>query len=246
MGKRLDLTGQRFGRLVALKPAPDKNHRTMWKCICDCGNIKIIGLTNLRMGYTKSCGCYRSEQVRLRCWIDLTGQRFGKLTVIEPATVHTYDTMWKCLCDCGKKRTTGTYALRSGHTKSCGCYQKERAGASHRLPKEQASFNATYSIYRKSAKKRGHNFNLSTKDFRIITKQNCFYCGANPSQHKRHELYNGEYTYNGIDRINNSKGYEPKNVVTCCKKCNFMKHDHSQKDFLTHVERIHKHQHNSK
>jgi len=58
--------------------------------------------------------------------IDLTGQRFGRLTVIEFAK-KTKDRqfMWKCKCDCGNEVDVRGYSLRSGKTKSCGCLQKE-------------------------------------------------------------------------------------------------------------------------
>lgn len=57
--------------------------------------------------------------------IDITGQRFGRLTVIERS--HTYRGMvfWKCACDCGKQITASSGHLRYGHTTSCGCYASD-------------------------------------------------------------------------------------------------------------------------
>ena len=67
MGKMLDLTGQRFGRLVAIKPVRHENSNlTFWLCKCDCGNEKEIALGSLRRGYTNSCGCLHREQVTER------------------------------------------------------------------------------------------------------------------------------------------------------------------------------------
>lgn len=61
-----NLTGQRFGRLVALGPvARDRNHHIVWLCQCDCGNETRVTLQELRAGKTKSCGCIRREGVRL-------------------------------------------------------------------------------------------------------------------------------------------------------------------------------------
>ena len=65
----IDMTGQRFGRLLVLENAeskirPNGSKRSMWKCKCDCGNIKIVGGTDLRRGLTTSCGCYRDEHNR--------------------------------------------------------------------------------------------------------------------------------------------------------------------------------------
>ena len=53
--------------------------------------------------------------------LDLTGQRFGKLTVIGPAENIGKRTAWRCRCDCGQETVVRTLHLRSGHTKSCGC-----------------------------------------------------------------------------------------------------------------------------
>lgn len=53
---------------------------------------------------------------------DLTGEKFGRLTVLERAKNHGKRTYWKCLCDCGREKDVGAYDLTSGKTKSCGCY----------------------------------------------------------------------------------------------------------------------------
>lgn len=58
---RKDLTGQRFGRLVALELDGIRNKTTFWRCQCDCGNIVVVDYPNLHSGNTKSCGCYKKE-----------------------------------------------------------------------------------------------------------------------------------------------------------------------------------------
>ena len=63
MGNLIDLTGQRFGKLIVIKYLyTDKYRRTIWLCQCDCGNLKAIPSVNLRKGITKSCGCYNNEK----------------------------------------------------------------------------------------------------------------------------------------------------------------------------------------
>jgi hypothetical protein len=59
---RVDITGQRFGRLVALRPTPHRGV-TRWECVCDCGNEVVVQTSLLRGGTTISCGCYRSERM---------------------------------------------------------------------------------------------------------------------------------------------------------------------------------------
>lgn len=58
-----DITGQRFGRLTAVRIHErwTSNRGTQWLCQCDCGNAKIVGLNHLKRGTTKSCGCLQRE-----------------------------------------------------------------------------------------------------------------------------------------------------------------------------------------
>ena len=89
---------------------------------------------------------------------DLTGQKFGRLTVIEQASVNTRrEILWLCKCDCGKKCVTSGHDLKNGHTKSCGCLHKERVRETHFKPLEIGRrfgrlvvLNYSHSIKRKS------------------------------------------------------------------------------------------------
>lgn len=71
MGRFIDITGQRFGRLVVLKRAENFGECTAWLCRCDCGNEKVIRSSSLTNGRTKSCGCFNHE-VRVNQKIFLT------------------------------------------------------------------------------------------------------------------------------------------------------------------------------
>ena len=65
--KASDLTGQRFGRLVAVAFVEHgANYAAMWSCRCDCGGERVIPRTSLLQGYTKSCGCLRREATASR------------------------------------------------------------------------------------------------------------------------------------------------------------------------------------
>lgn len=115
-----DITGQRFGRLVAIKPVQNAHGNTVWECQCDCGNITFANGASLRKGNKKSCGCFFRERL-----VDLTGKTFGKLTVIRKAgNYKSGAALWKCRCECGNiTYATGT-ALKNGSKKSCGCLKK--------------------------------------------------------------------------------------------------------------------------
>jgi hypothetical protein len=64
MSKAIDLTGQRFGRLTVVSRVENIKDRTAWLCRCDCGKEKIVRGYSLRLGDTKSCGCYHGETIR--------------------------------------------------------------------------------------------------------------------------------------------------------------------------------------
>lgn len=62
MSARIDLVGQKFGRLTVLERAENaKNGAVHWKCHCECGNVVIVRGDSLRLGITRSCGCLKSE-----------------------------------------------------------------------------------------------------------------------------------------------------------------------------------------
>lgn len=67
MGKLIDLTGQRFGRLTVIRRGSNIGKKVAWLCKCDCGSLKEVDGTHLRRGEIVSCGCYRDQ---------LTGNRF--------------------------------------------------------------------------------------------------------------------------------------------------------------------------
>ena len=115
-----DITGQRFGRLVAIEPTDMRNRSgaTVWSCCCDCGNKVYAPLSQLTNGYKKSCGCLGKPQLK-----DYTGRRFGQLTVLRYAGKRNGMHRWECKCDCGNTTTVGQTLLQSGKTKSCGCLQ---------------------------------------------------------------------------------------------------------------------------
>lgn len=134
MGRFIDLTGQKFGKLTVVKRGYDKRDRmgrpiVTWECQCDCGNTINVSSQKLRTGHTKSCGCLRHTNPKNYInhnFDDLTGKRFGRLTVIyREENSKSGNSMWKCKCDCGNETVVPACRLRSGKTKSCGCFRKE-------------------------------------------------------------------------------------------------------------------------
>lgn len=120
MVKALDLVGQKFGRLIVVERAESKGGQSQWLCKCECGGEKITYGTSLKKGVTQSCGCLHREVVKKKR-SDLTGQRFGQLTVISKSSKDE----WKCLCECGVFKDIRQNALITGNTRSCGCLKRE-------------------------------------------------------------------------------------------------------------------------
>lgn len=129
MPKRPYLVGQRFGKLIVIKLSDKKNNRNikMWECKCDCGATCYATTNSLKTNNTRSCGCLQKEIASQLKSIDLTGQQFGMLTVIEldDTRITKGNKHWKCKCSCGRFSSPTTHALLSGNTKSCGCQQKK-------------------------------------------------------------------------------------------------------------------------
>lgn len=119
----LNLTGQRFGRLVAIRPLEERiNTNIVWECKCDCGNTVQILATKLKTGYTQSCGCLQRETVSEKNRSNLAGKRFGNLTALEPTQKrHNRYIVWSCKCDCGSITEASSSDLKRGVVTSCGC-----------------------------------------------------------------------------------------------------------------------------
>jgi len=151
----------------------------------------------------------------MRKTLNLLGQKFGKLTVIEKAENHIQPngkryTRWLCKCDCGNKIIVRTSHLTKGHTRSCGCLQREKVTA-HGLKKTRL-----YVIWR-DIKIRCYNPNaLNFKDYGAKGVIMCdewrnnfkiFHDWAMNNGYNK-DAKRGECT---IDRIDNNKGYCPEN-----------------------------------
>jgi hypothetical protein len=93
------------------------------------------------------------------------------------------------------------------------------------------NFKTLKRSYVEGAKKRNLDFLLTAKEFEELIKKPCFYCGQiNPSG------------FNGVDRVENSKGYVIENVVSCCTKCNRMKSNFHYREFIDHCVTIRNYQ----
>lgn len=173
--------------------------------------------------------------------INLEGQKFNKLLCLEYVKTDKRGNaryLWKC--DCGKTKEIDGSKVKNGYTKGCGCLIGElnRRGR-HRLDYGEASFRAYYKEYEYSAKRRGREFSLTVEEFKELTQQLCYYCNTKPEyEHKRNQGFNGSYKGNGVDRVDNNRGYVKENCVSCCKICNIMKQSLEETEFLDKIRSI--------
>lgn len=168
--------------------------------------------------------------------IDITGQRFGRLVVIEQSSkrTKTKGAYWKCLCDCGNEIIVIAANLKRGHTKSCGCLSKE----TRFLGNGESGLNYVIRAYKMNAELRGYEFNLTREQVKEITSKNCFYCNKPPERVGKGAKISrdGDYIYNGMDRVDNDKGYTLDNIVPCCYSCNVRKRGLSKEDMIKILE----------
>lgn len=211
--KHDDLTGQRFGKLVAIERINQPNNRhEMWLCKCDCGNVTKTRKSRLLSGHTSSCGCGHRKTP------NLVGRRFGRLLVIDDLGSEDGRLYCKCLCECGSVFKTRTDGLVGGGTKSCGCARKEarpKRAKKQNVKKQTVSDERLYSVWT----------NMKT---RCNNERNAMYpyyggrgikiCGEwlDYSAFKKWAYANG-YDENAprgectLDRVNVNGNYEPSN-----------------------------------
>ena len=142
--KAVDISGKRFGRLVAIEPTKE-NNVLKWRCKCDCGNEKNIRTGHLINGYITSCGCLKSEINQ-----DLTGFRFGRLSVLcKYHRAKNGSMLYKCICDCGNEVIARSDHLKGKHVVSCGCYLSDKnrdsliSGKSYEMLKKEGWHDGT-------------------------------------------------------------------------------------------------------
>jgi len=184
------------------------------------------------------------------------GQKFYDLIVlddtiqfkIEPSGRKKRSVLCKCICGKTKLIPLGNlYDKReTAKAKSCGCTKKFVNGINAQSRRKPESvYRYIYEQYQSSAKIRNINFSLTKDEYIEIVKKDCYYCGE-PAPIKQPNRGKEKYVgvpvpYNGVDRIDSTKGYEKENCVPCCTRCNYMKSDMNVSSFTEHILKISNH-----
>lgn len=227
-----DITGQKFGKITALKYLGNKK----WGCRCDCGVELINNSSDLRFRKSSQCiSCSSKEKHRKRREL-LYGKKFGNWTVLNHGESINSKWYWECQCQCGRVELVMAFNLKRGASKGCiSCVGKKNT----RLI---TALNMAYNTYKSNANKKGREWAIDKSVFEKMIKENCFYCGKSPDELPQ-TFYNWSkyyepYTYNGLDRVENNEGYTMSNTVTCCSVCNRGKRDMSFSIFMEWINRI--------
>ena len=99
--------------------------KSMWNCKCDCGQNCVIMGSHLTTGHSTSCGCQQISKLKPRKATDLSGKKFGMLTVkyrVENRMIgNNSRVVYHCQCECGRETDVLALLLTGGLVKSCGC-----------------------------------------------------------------------------------------------------------------------------
>lgn len=176
--------------------------------------------------------------------IDLSGQTFGYLTVMQYSKTINRAAYWLCQCICGSEKIIRGNHLKSNRITSCGCLTNEiLSNKNRKYPPQIASARKIFNTNYKDG-------NLSFEDFMKLTQLPCHYCGHLPSNTYNRftksttvEIVksNGDFTYNGLDRLDPSKPHDLENLVTCCSICNYAKLQMTIEEFKEWILQISSH-----
>lgn len=188
-----DLTGKRVNMLRVLYQSEKRKGKIMWHCLCDCGKELDMSADVLHRQSTMSCGCYGRRKLAEKNFIDITGQTFGKLYVIDFAGKDlSGKSKWNCICECGNKTVVDGYKLRSGETCSCGCLKSK---SEQKIRKILDNYNIEYE-YQKVFDDWKYNRNMAF-DFYIPSHNMCI-------------EYDGIFHYEIIPGLNNDLAAQQK------------------------------------
>lgn len=210
-----DYIGKKFSSLLVIRQSQnlDKRGNVLFKCLCDCGNIVELTSSQLKLKTKKGCSktCPHTHDQ-----INITGQYFGKLKVVEK--VFGNNILWKCVCVCGKKVLCKYFKLLAGKMKSCGCSARLSGKDNHFYKHGQYNTPAYQSMVhftRKTQMKENgyHKVTQTQLDSKFESLGNiCIYC-----------CEKAKLTVDHLLPISKGGPHTLSNLLPACHSCNSSK-----------------------
>jgi hypothetical protein len=200
------LVGNRYGKQVVLRAVGDGKVEIR----CDCGVVKATPIQYLISGQSKSCGCGRRDRRPGTLPVDIGGA-FGRLTVIQVLGTNGAKREVLCRCECGQRKVFVDADLRTGTSKSCGCFRRERAS---KLNKSHGQAGKRRTVLYQAWT------SMRERCSRPDRWPSYVGIGVFPEWQDRFEAFRDYVNEHlgprpeghSFDRIDNAKGYEPGNV----------------------------------
>ncbi len=155
--KKRDLVGCRFGMLTVVEDSGERlGHSILWRCRCDCGGEILAVRHSLVSGVVENCGCVPRVVKHYGKGSDLSGRRFGQLTVVGDSGGRRRGCiLWECRCDCGGEASFTRSELLSGNAQNCGCVLKVYAPKTEAEDLSGRRFGALVALFRAENDARG-------------------------------------------------------------------------------------------
>lgn len=170
--------------------------------------------------------------------LQLRGRTFGRLLVLRSNGVtKRNNVLWFVQCTCGNRFETESHSLIRGNTTQCDPCRLKQLQRNNCKP--DSALRQLYAQYKCQARNAKRSFELTLAQFEALTSCSCFYTGRPPKQIKK--TPGSDYKYNGIDRLDNTKGYTVDNSVPCHGIINKMKGVLSSEVFIAICKEVAKH-----
>lgn len=226
MYPKIDLAGKKYRDWTVIRQVSHEKTFALWLVRCKCGTEKTFPSHYIRKIWkSQDCGCSKS----------IIGKQIGAFLILKKfGDGSNSKSKFLCKCHCGNERIYNGRNVLNSPRNSCGCERTKKV--------EDIGPARVMNHYIQASKSRKIEFSLSEKEFEKLISSKCAYCKKPPSsKYKMNECSTVPlrvFIYNGLDRVDNSKGYISGNCVPCCKRCNQMKNDMSLSEWLSQMRLV--------
>jgi len=161
--------------------------------------------------------------------------KYSGIDRLDPTLGYEEGNVVPCceICNFGKRSRT----LEQFREWVARVYNHEK-GSYHSPNSDSKWTTKIYNTYKYRARRKNLEFDLAPDIFQYLIEHTCYYCGVKPSSVYNFEKSDNQLIYNGLDRIDHTKGYTIPNVYPCCSDCNFAKKDLTEEEFLGWINKL--------